>query len=112
MFLEKLYHIEETFTSQFCDNFIKLGEQKKLKEAKIQDGNQVNRKSKVSWINKQQVDILKTINNINIKPFVFLITKNLIILSLNKPFSHKGHSYIKANKIFFYQVIINSSSFT
>ena len=65
MFLEKLYHIEETFTSQFCDNFIKLGEQKKLKEAKIQDGNQVNRKSKVSWINKQQVDILKTINNIN-----------------------------------------------
>ena len=67
MFLEKLYHIEETFTSQFCDNFIKLGEQRKLKEAKIQDGNQVNRKSKVSWINKQQVDILKAIKNVNNK---------------------------------------------
>jgi len=67
MFLEKPYHIEETFTSQFCDNIIKLGEQEILKEAKIKDGNQVNRKSKVSWINKQQLDILKAIKNVNNK---------------------------------------------
>jgi len=67
MFLEKPYHIEETFTSQFCDNIIKLGEQEILKEAKIKDGIQVNRKSKVSWINKQQLDILKAIKNVNNK---------------------------------------------
>ena len=65
MFLEKPYHIEEAFTSQFCDNIINLGEQKKLEEAKIKDGNQVNRQSKVSWISEKQVEISKAINKVN-----------------------------------------------
>ena len=65
MFLEKPYHIEEAFTSQFCDNIINLGEQKKLEEAKIKDGNQVNRQSKVSWINEKQEEIAKAINKVN-----------------------------------------------
>ena len=64
MFLEKPYHIEKAFTSQFCDNIINLGKQKKLEEARIKDGNQVNRKSKVSWINeKQEEETSKVIND-------------------------------------------------
>ena len=69
MFLEKLYHIEEVFTSQFCDSFIRLGEQKKLKEAKIQDGNQVNRKSKVEYI-QTVIDFLdRTLKQISNRGF-------------------------------------------
>ena len=67
MFLEKPYHIEQSFTSQFCDNILNLGQQKKLEEAKIKDGNQVNRQSKVSFINEQQTEILKVINEVNNK---------------------------------------------
>ena len=55
MFLEKPYHIEEAFTSQFCDNLLHLGEQKQIEEAKIKDGNQVNRQSKVSWIKENML---------------------------------------------------------
>lgn len=67
MFLEKPYHIEEAFTSQFCDNLLHLGEQKQIEEAKIKDGNQVNRQSKVSWIKDKQVEITKAINRVNKK---------------------------------------------
>ena len=58
MFLENLYHIKEGIVPhKLCDDIIKSGENLDIKDADIQDGNQANRKSKVSWLDD---DTLKT----------------------------------------------------
>jgi len=50
------------FDKKYCDEIIYQAEQKKLQEAKIQDGNQNNRKSKISWLTNDKLN--KDINNI------------------------------------------------
>ena len=51
MFLENIHYIkEEFFSKSFCEDIIKVGDQNRLKEAKITDGNSKNRKSNITWI--------------------------------------------------------------
>jgi len=70
MFLESIHYIKEAaFSKPFCEKIIKMGDQQKLELAKIQDGNQLNRKSYVNWIKDESVvkDITPTINEANEK---------------------------------------------
>ena len=76
MFLDSAYYIKEkAFSSSFCDDIMKQGYKKKLEMAKISDGNQVNRKSHVSWLDdKTLVEQITPVINEARPP-------------LNKPFS-------------------------
>jgi len=45
------------FTESFCNTIIEFSEKQKIEEAKIQDGNQNNRSSKITWLkNKLELD--------------------------------------------------------
>ena len=70
MFLDSAYYIKEkAFSSSFCDDIMKQGYKKKLEMAKISDGNQVNRKSHVSWLDDKNLveQITPVINEANEK---------------------------------------------
>jgi len=70
MFLDSAYYIKEkAFSSSFCDDIMKQGYKKKLEMAKISDGNQVNRKSHVSWLDDKTLveQITPVINEANEK---------------------------------------------
>ena len=68
MFLNSIHYIkEDVFSSSFCDQLMKENDQKKLELAKIADGNSVNRKSYVTWLNDTSLntkifDIIQSIN--------------------------------------------------
>ena len=56
MFLNTSHFVkEECFDSSFCKNIIQQGDNKTLEQAKITDGNSNNRKSKITWINNQEL---------------------------------------------------------
>jgi len=60
MFLNSVHYIKEkAFSQSFCENIMKIGDQQKLELAKVQDGNQSNRKSYVSWLSND--NLLKSI---------------------------------------------------
>jgi len=68
MFLDPTHFIkEQAFSKSFCENIVKIGNKKKLEEAKIQDGSQVNRKSQVTFIKDKDIEseITKVVNKIN-----------------------------------------------
>ena len=46
------FHI--TLTHNFCDDIIKTGDLLNTTNAKIKDGNNANRSSKVSWLKEEQ----------------------------------------------------------
>lgn len=76
MFLNNTYFIkEEAFNKSFCENIIKMGDDEKLEIAKIQDGNQNNRKSHITWIQDKNIEskITKVINEANTKRWNFLL---------------------------------------
>ena len=51
-----LYHINQSILpSTFCDEVIKEGEEKNISKAKIQEGNNANRSSDVSWLDKDKI---------------------------------------------------------
>ena len=68
MFLNSIHYIkEDVFSSSFCNQLMKENDQKKLELAKIADGNSVNRKSYVTWLNDTSLntkifDIIQSIN--------------------------------------------------
>ena len=54
-----LYHINQSILpSTFCDEVIKEGEEKNISKAKIQEGNNANRSSDVSWLDKDKIGII------------------------------------------------------
>ena len=56
MNLENLYHIKEGIIADtLCNNIVSTGDNKKLSDAKIQDGNKNNRLSKISWLNDDEI---------------------------------------------------------
>jgi len=70
MFLTTLHYIKEgAFPEEFCKEVIVSGEEKDLTLAKIQDGDQLNRKSKVSWLEKDNLEkaITLVVNEANEK---------------------------------------------
>ena len=57
MFTPKPYNIYQSVISKNdCSKIIKVGEQQNLIDAKIQEGNQNNRKSAVSWIKDKWIE--------------------------------------------------------
>ena len=63
-----LYHISESTASvDFCNSIIRNGESLNVSDAKIYEGNDRNRKSKISWIknNNQQNQLGSLIKEIN-----------------------------------------------
>ena len=51
-----LYHIKQGIVPiSFCDEVIKEGEEKNISKAKIQEGNNANRSSDVSWLDKDKI---------------------------------------------------------
>jgi len=69
MFLDPVHFIkEEAFSKSFCEKIMNIGYQKKLELAKIQDGNQVNRKSHVTFIQDKDIEseVTKVVNEANI----------------------------------------------
>jgi|SRR5210317_564123 PKHD-type hydroxylase len=78
MFTPKPYNVYQSVISKDdCHKIIKVGEQQNLINAKIQEGNQNNRKSSVSWIKDKSIEnilssTIKTCNkiwNYNLKEF-------------------------------------------
>ena len=70
MFLNSIHYIKEEALSQsFCKSIIDQGDQQKLQLAKIQDGNQINRKSHVTFIQDKDIEseITKVVNEANEK---------------------------------------------
>ena len=70
MFLDPVHFIkEEAFSKSFCEKIMNIGYQKKLELAKIQDGNQVNRKSHVTFIQDKDIEseVTKVVNEVNEK---------------------------------------------
>jgi len=70
MFLDPIHFIkEEAFSKSFCEKIMNIGYQKKLELAKIQDGNQVNRKSHVTFIQDKDIEseVTKVVNEVNEK---------------------------------------------
>ena len=56
MFLKSVHYINEgAFNKSFCEKIIQIGDSQKLQLAKIQDGNQLNRKSYVGWIKDESL---------------------------------------------------------
>ena len=69
MFLDPVHFIkEEAFSKSFCEKIMNIGYQKKLELAKIQDGNQVNRKSHVTFIQDKDIEseVTKVVNEANV----------------------------------------------
>ena len=69
MFLDPIHFIkEEAFSKSFCEKIMNIGYQKKLELAKIQDGNQVNRKSHVTFIQDKDIEseVTKVVNEANV----------------------------------------------
>ena len=70
MFLTNTYFVkEQAFSKSFCEDIIKIFQNKKLEKAKITSGTQSNRNSKVSFIKDKDIEtkITKVINQINEK---------------------------------------------
>jgi len=70
MFLNSIHYIkEQAFPKSFCEQIIQSGEEKDIKLAKIQDGNNLNRKSKISWLEDNNIEkaITVVINEANEK---------------------------------------------
>ena len=69
MFLDPIHFIkEEAFSKSFCEKIMNIGYKKKLELAKIQDGNQVNRKSHVTFIQDKDIEseVTKVVNEANV----------------------------------------------
>ena len=69
MFLDPIHFIkEEAFSKSFCEKIMNMGGKKKLELAKIQDGNQVNRKSHVTFIQDKDIEgeVTKVVNEANV----------------------------------------------
>ena len=67
MFLDPIHFIkEEAFSKSFCERIMNIGYKKKLELAKIQDGNQVNRKSHVTFIQDKDIEseVTKVVNEL------------------------------------------------
>ena len=57
MFTPEPYKVLQSVISKsICNDIIATGEQQKLIDAKIQEGNQNNRKSAVSWIRDEWIE--------------------------------------------------------
>ena len=70
MFLESTHYIKENaFSKFFCEKIMKIGYQRKLELAKIQDGNQVNRKSHISFLSDDELlkEVTPVVNEANEK---------------------------------------------
>jgi PKHD-type hydroxylase len=70
MFLESTHYIKENaFSKSFCEKIMKIGYQRKLELAKIQDGNQVNRKSHISFLSDDELikEVTLVVNEANEK---------------------------------------------
>ena len=70
MFLNTVHYIqEEAISKSLCENIMKTAYQKKLELAKVADGNQVNRKSYITWYDDKELStkIFDIIKDINIK---------------------------------------------
>ena len=70
MFLESTHYIKENaFSKSFCEKIMKIGYQRKLELAKIQDGNQVNRKSHISFLSDDELlkEVTPVVNEANKK---------------------------------------------
>jgi len=70
MFLESTHYIKENaFSKSFCEKIMKIGYQRKLELAKIQDGNQVNRKSHISFLSDNELikEVTPVVNEANEK---------------------------------------------
>ena len=70
MFLESTHYIKENaFSKSFCEKIMKIGYQRKLELAKIQDGNQVNRKSHISFLSDDELlkEVTPVVNEANEK---------------------------------------------
>jgi hypothetical protein len=68
VFLDPIHFIkEEAFSKSFCEKIMNIGYKKKLELAKIQDGNQVNRKSHVTFIQDKDIEseVTKVVNEAN-----------------------------------------------
>ena len=70
MFLNTVHYIqEEAISKSLCENIMKTAYQRRLELAKIADGNQVNRKSYITWYDDKELStkIFDVIKDINIK---------------------------------------------
>jgi len=70
MFLNTIHFIKEKAISKsLCEDIMKKANQRRLELAKIADGNQVNRKSYITWYEDKELstNIFETIKDINIK---------------------------------------------
>jgi len=70
MYLENNHCISiGLFDKSFCDSIIEVAEEAKLQEAKIQDGDNNNRNSKVTWLTNEVLnkEVSEVINNHNTK---------------------------------------------
>ena len=70
MFLNTVHYIqEEAISKSLCENIMKTAYQKRLELAKVADGNQVNRKSYITWYDDKELStkIFDIIKDINIK---------------------------------------------
>jgi len=70
MFLNTVHYIqEEAISKSLCENIMKTAYQRRLELAKIADGNQVNRKSYITWYDDKELStkIFDIIKDINIK---------------------------------------------
>ena len=68
MFTPKPYKVYQSVVSKSdCNKIITVGEQRKLDSAKIQEGNQNNRKSIISWIKDKNIEdiVSNTIESCN-----------------------------------------------
>tara|TARA_B110000503_G_C7141234_1_gene410918 strand:- start:779 stop:1339 length:561 start_codon:yes stop_codon:yes gene_type:complete len=63
MFLKNLHYIKEGIIPiSMCDNIVLSGENMDITDAKIEEGNQSNRKSKVSWLDDKTLET--SLNNL------------------------------------------------
>jgi PKHD-type hydroxylase len=70
MFLNTVHYIkEEAISKSLCENIMKTAYQRRLELAKVADGNQVNRKSYITWYDDKELStkIFDIIKDINIK---------------------------------------------
>jgi len=70
MFLNTVHYIqEEAISKSLCENIMKTAYRRRLELAKVADGNQVNRKSYITWYDDKELStkIFDIIKDINIK---------------------------------------------
>ena len=70
MFLNTVHYIqEEAISKSLCENIMKTAYKRRLELAKVADGNQVNRKSYITWYDDKELStkIFDIIKDINIK---------------------------------------------